>query len=244
MKTAQRVLPIDLTRIDSELNSLELFVSKIIRIAAALTMTCSPLAGCMTASPKVYEGLASAGQLQPNPQDKSGRIPYKYHSTKNWQQYSKIIVDPVTVYNGRDSQFKDVTPKEKETLSRYMEKEFTQKLSQRFAIVNAPGPDTLRLHLTMTGAKITTPLLGPVSRLDMAGGVYNTIQAVRGQEGSMSGSISYAVEIYDAKTNRLLYAYVAKQYPNAMNVGATFSSLEASKVGIRKGADELLAEFK
>lgn len=60
----------------------------------------------------------------------------------------------------------------------------------------------------------------------------------------MTGSVNYAVEIHDAESNVLLYAYVAKQYPNAMNVGATFSALEASKVGIRKGADALLAELK
>jgi len=55
--------------------------------------------------------------------------------------------------------------------------------------------------------------------------------------------VSYAVEVYDATTNRLLHAYVEKQYPNAMNVGATLGSLSAAKTGIRKGADELVAKL-
>jgi len=54
----------------------------------------------------------------------------------------------------------------------------------------------------------------------------------------LSGSVSYAVEIYDAGTNRLLGAYVSKQYPNAMNVKASIGGLGAAKAGIRKGAEE------
>ena len=49
--------------------------------------------------------------------------------------------------------------------------------------------------------------------------------------------------IYDASTNRLLNAYVEKQYPNAMNVKSTFGSLGAAKTGIRKGAEALVAQL-
>jgi hypothetical protein len=39
----------------------------------------------------------------------------------------------------------------------------------------------------------------------------------------------------------LLAAYVSKQYPNAWNLGAGIGSMSASKTGIDKGADELVA---
>nr|WP_246792298.1 DUF3313 family protein [Rhizobium leguminosarum] len=65
-----------------------------------------------------------------------------------------------------------------------------------------------------------------------------------GREGSMTGSVNYAVEIYDAASNRLLSSYVTKQYPNAMNIDASFTAMDASMVGVRKGADALLAELK
>ena len=57
---------------------------------------------------------------------------------------------------------------------------------------------------------------------------------IRSKEEALSGSVSYAVEIYDAATNRLLNAYEAKQYPTAMNVNASFGASGASKVGIRE----------
>ena len=72
----------------------------------------------------------------------------------------------------------------------------------------------------------------------------NIVQSIRGKEGSFTGSVSYAVEIYDASNNRLLNAYVTKQYPNSLNISATRGSLSAAKAGIDKGADALVARFK
>jgi len=214
------------------------------KISVALIVACSAIAGCTTADPTVYAGLTSAPQLQPNPEDRSGRVPYRFRSDVDWRRYNKIIVDPVIIYSGQDNQFVKITEQDKAVLASYMQAQFTDKLRTRFAIVDAPVPGTLRLHLTLTGAKTTTPFLGPFSHIDVGGGVYNAVQAARDKEGSMTGSVNYAVEIFDAPSNRLLSAYVTKQYPNAMNAGAAFGSLQASKVGIDKGADALLAQFR
>lgn len=51
--------------------------------------------------------------------------------------------------------------------------------------------------------------------------------------------MNYVVELYDASNHSLLNAYVARQYPNAMNIGASIGSLNAAEVGIDKGAEEL-----
>ncbi|CUX06902.1 conserved hypothetical protein [Agrobacterium fabacearum S56] len=56
--------------------------------------------------------------------------------------------------------------------------------------------------------------------------------------------MSYSVEIFDATTSTLLSAYVTKQNPNAMNVGASFGSLKASEVAIDKGANALLSRLR
>ncbi|EJT03924.1 hypothetical protein RCCGE510_17096 [Rhizobium sp. CCGE 510] len=215
-----------------------------LKVGAALMLIGSAVAACSTPDPTVYSGLASASQLQPDMADKTGRVPYRYQTNVNWSQYARIIVDPVTVYNGSDNQFGKVPETDKALLANYMQAQFTEKLKTRFAIVSTSAPATLRLHLTLTGAKATTAVLGTVSHIDVAGGLYNTVQAARGREGSMTGSVNYAVEICDAASNRLLSSYVTKQYPNAMNIGASFTAMEASKVGIRKGAEALLAELK
>ncbi|NTJ67931.1 DUF3313 domain-containing protein [Agrobacterium rhizogenes] len=201
-------------------------------------------AGCATSEPMVYQGLASAAQLRPDPSDSSGQAPFSYKVVVNWSQYDKIIVEPVSIYRGKDSQFANMSEEDKQKLARYMHDKFSSALAQRYSMAASPGPTTLRLRLTLAGAETTNPVLGPVSHVDIAGGVYNTVQAARGKQGSMTGSASYAVEIYDSTSNRLLLAYVAKQYPGALNLGASFGSLKASYVAIDKGAADLLTRTR
>jgi hypothetical protein len=71
----------------------------------------------------------------------------------------------------------------------------------------------------------------------------NGVQSIRGGQGAFSGSVSYAVEVYDGASGQLLKAYVSKQYPNAMNLPAAFGSLGAAKTGLDKGADALVAQL-
>ncbi len=70
------------------------------------------------------------------------------------------------------------------------------------------------------------------------------MQAARDKEGMLSGSVSFAVEVYDSATNALLGAYVAKQYPNAWNLTAGMGAMAASEVGVQKGAEQLLSYLK
>ena len=87
-------------------------------------------------------------------------------------------------------------------------------------------------------------MLGTLSRFDMAGAVYKGVQAARDGEGSLTGSVIYAVEIFDATTSRLLGAFVSKQYPNPYNIKASVGALAAAEAGIDKGADSLMAQLR
>ncbi|OWJ63532.1 DUF3313 domain-containing protein [Inquilinus limosus] len=202
------------------------------------------LAGCGNAAPVAYSGIASSAQLAPNPQDDTGHIPFRYATPVDWRSYNRIIVDPIVVYRGADNQFGDMSEADKAELAHAMQMAFVEKLKTRFALAADPAPGTLRLRLTLTGAATSTPVLSTFTRIDIGGGLYNGVQAVRGGEGLFTGSVIYAAEIYDAPTNRLLNAFVAKQYPGSMNIGATFGSLDAAKTGLEKGADALVAQLQ
>lgn len=210
---------------------------------ASLGIAILACAACATTKPVAYSGLASSSQLQTNAADRSGRVPYAYHADVSWRAYDNAIVDPVVIYDGTDSQFEKVEEGDKQSLARYMEEEFRRSLSERFKLVDVPLPRTLRVKLSLTGAKLTPQLVGTVTKFDLMGGPYNLIQGIRGKEGAFAGSVSYAVEIYDAATNELLSAFVEKQFPNAMNVKASFGALGASRAGVRKGAAELAERF-
>lgn len=217
-------------------NIVALWILGIVAICAVLTSCASP-------DPVAYKEIACAPHLRPDPDSDSRRVAFSYSTQVDWQRYSKAIVDPVAVYRGADNQFEDMPEADKATLASYMQTQFMEKLAKRLEITDTPAPDTLRIKLTLTGAATTTPVLGTLSHFDIGGGLYNGVQAIRGGEGTMTGSVLYAVEIYDAETSDLLNAFVAKQYPNAMNIGASFGSLGAAKTGIEKGADALVEQL-
>lgn len=201
-------------------------------------------AGCTQPTrPVAYTRLESASLLRPNEDAKHGHEPLTYQADVDWRRYRNVIVDPVVIYRGDDAQFVKVTEQEKETLAQYMTQQFREKLGQRFTEVDAPSDATLRVHLTLTGAKRSTMVLSTFTKMDMGGMPINAYKAMTGGEGLFMGSVSYAVEIYDARSGRLLKSYVDKQYPNAMSYKASFGSLTASRKGIDLGADSLMASF-
>ncbi len=200
--------------------------------------------GCNTYEPVKYTGLESSGVMRADSENVSGRVPYSYNSHVNWQRYNSILFDRVSIYRGADQQFGDLSDADKAELAAYMQEQFEEKARASFQIASKRAPGTLRVRLTLTGAKANTPVLGTLSRVDIAGGIYNGVQTVRGKEGSMTGSIIYAVEIFDAATNKLLKAYVSKQYPSPMNIAASVRPLDASKNGIEKGAEEFAANLR
>ena len=216
---------------------------KAIRLAAVAAL-CVAIAACGTTQPNAYSGIASSSKLMPNPKDDTGRVPYSYSTPVEWQKYSMIVIDPVAIYTGPDHQFGDLSQADKQELARYMDTTFRKALSQRFQVISNPGSNTLKLRLTLTGAGTNTAVASTVTRFDLAGMPYNVVQSIRGKEGMFMGSVSYSVEIYDSTNNQLLKAFVTKQYPNAMNIAATFGSLHAAKTGIDKGADALVANLK
>lgn len=210
----------------------------------ALVALCAAVAGCGTAEPVIYSGIASSAQLAPNPKDTSGRVPYTYATQVDWRMYARMIIEPVAVYRGPDNQFGTMTDEDKLTLATYVQTQFAEKLASRFALVNTTGPKTLRLKVTLTGATASTPVLSTLSRFDIAGGIYNGVQTVRDKEGTLTGAVIYAVEIHDATTHRLLSAYVSKQYPSPLNIAASVGPLAASKAGIDKGAEALVTQLQ
>lgn len=215
-----------------------------IAMAALCVVPGMALSGCGGVEPVAYSAVASSSQLRPDPDDESGHSPYRYSTQVDWHTYSRAIIDPVAIYRGQDNQFDGLSEEDKETLARYMQTQFVEKLGARFQLTNTPAPNTLRIKLTLTGAVTTTPVIGTFTHLDLAGNLYNGVQAIRGGEGMIAGSVIYVVEIYDASSNTLLSASISKQYPGAMNIGASFGSLAAAKTGLEKGAEALTEQFK
>ena len=79
------------------------------------------------------------------------------------------------------------------------------------ASVLASGPAAAATPVDRHVVPSAQSLLAPLSRFDLTGGIYNTVQTVRGGEGMFTGSVNYAVEVNDAASDRLLSAPLNRQ---------------------------------
>jgi hypothetical protein len=111
-------------------------------------------------------------------------------------------------------------------------------------LTSVTGPDTLRIHLTLTGASASVPVLSTVKQILPIGAVLGTLRSAADKPSRSLGSVTYAVEIYDSQSNQLLRAFVAKQYPAAENISASLGTLSAAETGIEKGAKTFLAQLE
>ena len=162
------------------------------------------LSACAGVQPVPYSGISSSAQLRQNHDEDAAKVPYKYTAATVWSRYTQVLLDPVVVYQGSDNQFGDLKADDRALLADYMGKKFSEKLATRFQIAQQPSPNTLRIKLTLTGAEKTKLLVGQFMHFDLAGNLYNGVQSVRGGQGAFSGSVSYAVEIYDSSNGHLL----------------------------------------
>ncbi|HSI51341.1 MAG TPA: DUF3313 domain-containing protein [Ideonella sp.] len=207
---------------------------------AALAL-CVGLTACAGTQPVPYAGITSSDRLHQNTLDETGRIPLAYRSGVALRRYGSVSLDPVLIYRGADNQFEDIAESDKRELAAYMQRQFSDRLDGYARHASGAAGKALRIQVTLTGAKSSTAVLSTLSRFDLVGGPYNAVQAARGKEGAFTGSVTYAVEVFDADTQVLLAAYVSKQYPGAWDLKAGIGALNAAKAGIRSGADELVS---
>jgi hypothetical protein len=228
----------------SGLDCLRPFMSISRKASLVLVLFATVVAGCATTQPADYKGLASSSRLVPNPQA-AGNVAFLYSAAgSDWPKYTNVILDPITVYRGSDQQFGDTPDADKTALAAYAQEQFAQTLKSKYGIVGTPGATTLRVHVTLTGAETSRTTLATLTKIVPTGLIFNSVQSARDKQGTFTGSVSYAVEIYDSASGQLLRAYVAKQYPAAENIAASWGTLEASEAGIRKGAQALLTQLR
>ena len=209
----------------------------------AVLLCVSLLAGCATTTqPARYQGLASAPKLSATDQDAGILFAYSAGNAE-WAKYTDFVLDPIEIYSGPDGQFGSTSAEDKAELASYMQVQFDEALKSRYHKVSEAPPRTLRIHLTLTGVETNTPVLSTLINVLPVGLLVNSVKSANGTQASFSGSASYAVEIYDVASNRLLRAYVTKKYPTAVNISASLAALDAAKAGIRDGAVAMLDQM-
>lgn len=179
--------------------------------------------------------LPSAGLMS---QDRPGTESWTYaQPTSVFTKYRTVIVDPTTVYQGPDAQFDGIDPADRQTYASIITGELRNEIAKTFPSPATPQADTLRLRVTILGATKTKGGLATATRVTPVGFGLSALKSALGKTGTLTGSLLYAVELYDARTNELLLAAVRRRTPDPLDVPATISQTETVKAVAREFAD-------
>lgn len=202
------------------------------------------LGACASGAPPRYEHLASSPQLKPESADKDGRVSYAYKGDPSaFARHRTVYLEAVTVYRGADHRFGGLTEQEKADLAAAAAGAFKAALSQQGLLTAMPAPDALRLRITLTGAEINVPILSTATKLAPVGLAINGLKAMADREANFTGAVTYAVEFRDGPSNTLLWAFVTREFPSALDIPASLGPLDAAKAALRDGARSLARDM-
>ena len=179
--------------------------------------------------------LPSASKMR---QDKPNTESWTYAQPASvFTKYRTVIVEPTAVYRGPDAQFDGVDPADRAKYASTITNELRQELAKTFPSPATPQADTLRVKVTILGATKTKGGIATATRVTPMGFGLSAVKSALGKGGSFTGSLLYAVEVYDARTSELLLAAVRRRTPDPLDVPATVSQEETVKAVAREFAD-------
>lgn len=171
-------------------------------------------------------------------QDKAGSESWTYaQPVARFSKYRTVIVMPTKVYDGPDAQFEGIDPAERAKYAAIITDELQREIAKSFPAPAKPQADTLRIQVTLLGGEKTKGGIATATRVTPIGLGLSAVKSALGKPGSFTGSVLYAVEAYDAKTNELLLAAVRRRTPDPLDVPATLSTTDTVKAVARDFAD-------
>ena len=125
--------------------------------------------------------------------------------------YTKILLDPVTMWRGRESKEKGVSQADAQRLADYFFTLAYNKLSQDYEMVRAPAPRTMRISVALTKLGESNVGLDVISTVVPAGRLLSRAREFATGKPSFVGEASIESKFRDAETGELLAAGVDRR---------------------------------
>lgn len=211
-------------------------------ILGGLLVSVLAAAGCSSTGLPRAEGLAVAAKLPAVPRSASV---YDYiDPAADVSRYRRILLEPVALYGEPDHGFGDIPQAQREALVRFIDARAPDILGGgAVKLASAPGPDVLRLRLTVVGMTRSRPALQGVSYAIPVGAALNLAKGAAGSSGVFMGSVILAGEFHDSTTGALVAGFIAMRSPNALNLKAMAGESAAAELGAVSLLEELRARF-
>jgi hypothetical protein len=150
--------------------------------------------------------LGDYSQLKEGVKDRA--LLYYLDPDAKFSKYNQVMIDPVSMWVTEDSTLKDLPKDELLNLGHYFYMAVRRQLEPDYAIVENPGPNTMRIRLALTEAKGSKVVLDTVSTVIPTTRLISTGKKLATGTHSFVGQATAEVEILDSITNRRLAAAV------------------------------------
>lgn len=180
-------------------------------------------------------GLSASRALT---QDKQGSESWTYvNPNANFSSYRNVVVEPGQVYNGSDAQFDGIDQADRLKYAGMMADRLRSELAKSFPPPTGTEPGTVRIRLSLLGAKKTIGGAATATRLTPMGFGLSAAKSLLGRGGSLTGSALYAVEAFDNKTGEMLLTAVRRRTPDPLDIPATISTTATIEAVAREFAE-------
>ena len=148
---------------------------------------------------------ADAALLKPGKEDQA-QLVYQRPGV-NWASYRKILLDPVTLWKGKQSTGRGISAQDEQMLVNYFYSVIRGALEKEgFALVSAPEPDTMRLKVAITKAEESDVALNVISTVVPALHALTSLDKLATGKPAFVGEAQIEVKATDALSGELLGA--------------------------------------
>ncbi len=185
------------------------------RFALALTLV---MLSAACAPTKQITDVQPVGGFLPDPsllqEGKEGQPALVYlNPGTNWPSYTKILLEPVTLWTGANSKLNDVPPEKRQAFANALYGELYNAASQRCQMVTTASPGTLTVRFALVEAEASNPALNTISTYVPQARILSTLggYAFNSGAGVFTGSATIEAYATDASSGQLLWQAVDKR---------------------------------
>lgn len=143
-------------------------------------------------------------QMRDGENDEALRI---YRNEKaDWKSYKKMMISPVTVWVGKDSELEDVSPLDRQRLANDLWSKLNDALKADYEIVQQPGPGVMLVKVAITEGEASWPVIDTISTIVPQLHVVSELKYLATGTASFVGKASGEMLVTDGGTGELLLA--------------------------------------
>jgi hypothetical protein len=168
-------------------------------------------------------------------------------SDANWSKYSKVMIEPVQLWAGDDSDIKELDKKELDNIMSLLTGSLKSSLSKDFQLVDTSGAGTLKIRIALTEGEASEPVTDTLSSIVPITLALTYLSKVATGSHLSVGKASVEFEVLDSMTGERLAAGMDSRYGGKGGVSDKFESWADVKESFKYWGDKLnmrLVELK